>query len=392
MYDMVRMKEIQVLIDSFRISVIKAILSAYSERAVDDGDPNNDTFLIDGIPVVVEGDRIIVGDDVDNYIPLKDPPIAGNPPQYRDVNSILSDFKAYVDKERREDTMIEVKINESIKIPGTNIVLEKGDKIMYKEATEVFKKSFLKKPGDMWYSKDKYWGVWWDDNDHDTLWIYHTDQWGEDYYESEALDYNGVSQIVFKGQASYSVKESVKVKESTVSDIEKILKKTGWDIEETDDDFLLAQYGDEVFSINADSGEISIGTDEGSEVIWTGSYEDFVKTYKGVKDDKILVGGKSLKAVKENVKVKESTIADIEKLLKKTGWDIEETDDDFLLAQYGDEVFSINADSGEVNIGTDEGSETIWTGSYDDFIKTYKGVKNNIIIVDNKSFKAVINT
>ena len=100
-------------------------------------------------------------------------------------------------------------IKESVEIPGTDITLEKGDKVYYKEATEIFKKSFLKHPGDMWYSKDKYWGVYWDSEDPSTIWIYHTDSYGEDYYETEALD--------------YKVVESTSFKEASVSEIEKVL-------------------------------------------------------------------------------------------------------------------------------------------------------------------------
>ena len=325
---MKKLKEIQVVIDDFRIDVIKAILSAYPERAVDDGDPSNDTFLIDGIPVRVEADRIVVGDDLNNYIPLKNAPIGGQPPRYRDVDSILTDFSAYINKEKKESRM-KITIKEETQIPGTSIILEEGDKIIYKEAkmftgsvaallraleaegwdmdvyedyveclmgnllvvvsdngnvsvtdrydrygamiktnvkafvrdygkiidkylkpkydhmdyrykapselvlessskkreaTEVFKKSFLKHPGDMWYTKDKYWGVYWDKDDPSVIWIYHTDDWGEDYYEIEDLDYNGVSQIVFKGQVSYSVKESSEKKGSLLAQISNLEK------------------------------------------------------------------------------------------------------------------------------------------------------------------------
>lgn len=196
------MREIQVVIDDFRVEVIKAILFAYPDRAFDNDDPSDDMFLIDGVPVKVEGDRIVVGDDIDNYIPLKDAPVAGQPPRYRDIDSILIDFKAYIDQEKI------MTIEDSVRIPGTNIILEKGDRIICREATEVFKKSFLKHPGDTWYTKDKYWEVYWDKDDPSTLWIYHTDEYGEDYYESEDLNYADVSQIVFNGTASYSVKES----------------------------------------------------------------------------------------------------------------------------------------------------------------------------------------
>ena len=98
---MKRIREIQTNVDDFRKAVISAILFAFPERAVDDSDPSNDSFIIDGVPVRVESDRIVVGDDYSNYIPLKDAPIAGNPPQYRDVDSILVDFEAYVNKEKK---------------------------------------------------------------------------------------------------------------------------------------------------------------------------------------------------------------------------------------------------------------------------------------------------
>lgn len=129
-------REIQVLVDDFRAEVIRAILTAFPGRAVDNEDPNDDTFMIDGVPVRVESDRIVVGDDLDNYIPLKNPPIAGNPPQYRGVDSILVDFKAYVNKEKREakTTMKTVEIKDTLRVPGTKIFLEEGDRILYKEA------------------------------------------------------------------------------------------------------------------------------------------------------------------------------------------------------------------------------------------------------------------
>lgn len=129
----VNLKEIQVLVDDFRAEVISAILSAFPGRAVDNENPDDDIFLLDGIPVRVEGDRIVIGDDLDNYIPLKNPPIAGNPPQYREVDSIIADLKAYVGKEKREEGIMILKIKEEVRIPGTNIVLEKGDKVYFSE-------------------------------------------------------------------------------------------------------------------------------------------------------------------------------------------------------------------------------------------------------------------
>ena len=125
-----KMKEIQVVIDDFRVDVIKAILSAFPGRAVDDEDPSNDTFLIDGVPVRLEADRIVVGDDLDNYISLKDAPVGGQPPRYRDIDSILVDFTAYINKEKA-DSLMETTITQETQIPGTNIVLEKGDKLFY---------------------------------------------------------------------------------------------------------------------------------------------------------------------------------------------------------------------------------------------------------------------
>lgn len=130
----IKLKEIQVLVDDFRAEVISAILSAFPGRAVDNENPDDDIFLLDGVPVRVEGDRIVIGDDLDNYIPLKNPPIAGNPPQYREVGSIITDLKAYVDKEKREEGTMILKIKEEVRIPGTNIVLEKGDKVIFKES------------------------------------------------------------------------------------------------------------------------------------------------------------------------------------------------------------------------------------------------------------------
>ena len=127
-----RYREIQTNIDDFRKEVISAVLTAYPGRAVDDDDPSNDSFIIDGVPVRVESDRIVVGDDYSNYIPLKDAPIAGNPPQYRDVDSILVDFRAYVDREKKESRVLKFSIKESVRIPGTDIVLEKGDRILIK--------------------------------------------------------------------------------------------------------------------------------------------------------------------------------------------------------------------------------------------------------------------
>lgn len=199
---MKRLREIQIATDDFRVDVIRAILTAFPGRAVDDEDPSNDIFLIDGIPVRLESDRIVVGDDLNGYIPLKNPPIAGNPPQYRDVDSILADFRAYVNKEKRESYMRPIDIKKDTRVPGTNIVLESGDRIMYRESADIFRRSDLKKPGDTWYSKDKYWMVYWDKDDKDTIWVYHTDKYGDDYYEVEDLNRSVVSQIVFRGHDS----------------------------------------------------------------------------------------------------------------------------------------------------------------------------------------------
>ena len=199
---MKRFREIQIATDDFRVDVIRAILTAFPGRAVDDEDPSNDIFLIDGIPVRLESDRIVVGDDLNGYIPLKNPPIAGNPPQYRDVDSILADFRAYINKEKRESYIRSIDIKKDTRVPGTNIVLESGDRIMYRESSDIFRRSDLKKPGDTWYSKDKYWMVYWDKDDKDTLWVYHTDKYGDDYYEVEDLNRSDVSQIVFRGHDS----------------------------------------------------------------------------------------------------------------------------------------------------------------------------------------------
>lgn len=238
------LKEIQVVTTDFRRDVIQGILSAFPGRAMDDEDPSNDTFLIDGVPVRVEADRIVVGEDFNNYIPLKNPPIAGNPPQYREIDSIIADFKAYVDKERREESMNEMTIQKPVRIPGTNIILEENDRIYcertsMKEATEVFKKSMLKKPGDMWKSKDGNWGVWWDADDRNVLWIYEADSFGEDFYETESLEYDDVISIVFKGD-DYKVnyKESSRKKEmfsGKVAALMMALERENWDIDASDD-------------------------------------------------------------------------------------------------------------------------------------------------------------
>lgn len=234
------LKEIQVITTDFRRDVIQGILSAFPGRAMDDKDPSNDTFLIDGVPVKVEADRIVVGEDFNNYIPLKNPPIAGNPPQYREIDSIIADFKAYVNKEKREETMNEMTIQKPVRIPGTNIILEENDRIYcertsMKEATEVFKKSMLKKPGDMWKSKDGNWGVWWDADDRNVLWIYEADSYGEDFYETESLEYDDVISIVFKGD-DYKVnyKESSRKKEmftGKVAALMRALEREGWDVD-----------------------------------------------------------------------------------------------------------------------------------------------------------------
>lgn len=99
-------REIKTNIDDFRRDVILSILTAFPGRAVDDEDPSNDSFLIDGVPVKVEADRIIIGDDYSNSIPLKGSPVAGNPPQYRDIDSIISDFKLYVSVVKAEEKQI----------------------------------------------------------------------------------------------------------------------------------------------------------------------------------------------------------------------------------------------------------------------------------------------
>ena len=234
------LKEIQVITTDFRRDVIRGILSAFPGRAMDDEDPSNDTFLIDGVPVKVEADRIVVGEDFNNYIPLKNPPIAGNPPQYREIDSIIADFKAYVNKERNEESMNEMTIQKPVRIPGTNIILEENDRIYcertsMKEATEVFKKSMLKKPGDTWKSKDGNWGVWWDSDDRNVLWIYEADSFGEDFYETESLEYDDVISIVFKGD-DYKVnyKESSRKKEmftGKVAALMRALEREGWDVD-----------------------------------------------------------------------------------------------------------------------------------------------------------------
>lgn len=134
---MMRAREIKTNIDDFRRDVILSILTAFPGRAVDDEDPSNDSFLIDGVSVKVEADRIIIGDDYSNSIPLKGSPIAGNPPQYRDIDSIISDFKLYVSvvkaEERYRKDILSMRIKESVLIPGTSIILEKGDRIYIKE-------------------------------------------------------------------------------------------------------------------------------------------------------------------------------------------------------------------------------------------------------------------
>ena len=233
------LKEIQVITTDFRRDVIQGILSAFPGRAMDDEDPSNDTFLIDGVPVKVEADRIVVGEDFNNYIPLKNPPIAGNPPQYREIDSIIADFKAYVNKERNKESMNEMTIQKPVRVPGTDIVLGEKDRIyikkMVKEATEVFKKSMLKKPGDSWRSKDGNWGVWWDADDRNVLWIYEADSFGEDYYETESLEYDDVISIVFKGD-DYKVnyKESSRKKEmftGKVAALMRALEREGWDVD-----------------------------------------------------------------------------------------------------------------------------------------------------------------
>ena len=238
------LKEIQVITTDFRRDVIQGILSAFPGRAMDDEDPSNDTFLIDGVPVKVEADRIVVGKDFNNYIPLKNPPIAGNPPQYREIDSIIADFKAYVNKERNEEPMNEMIIQKPVRIPGTNIILEKDDRIYCKRAS---------------------------------------------------------------------------MKEATISDIEKLLQKTGWTIEEKDEDYLLAVYEDEVFSLVVDADEVNVGTDEGSQTVWTGTMDDFVSSYKGVKGKDILVGGKILKAIVTESLLREATEVFKKTMLKKPG-------------------------------------------------------------------------
>lgn len=234
------LKEIQVITTDFRRDVIQGILGAFPGRAMDDEDPSNDTFLIDGVPVKVEADRIVVGKDFNNYIPLKNPPIAGNPPQYREIDSIIADFKAYVNKERNEESMNEMIIQKPVRIPGTNIILEENDRIYcertsMKEATEVFKKTMLKKPGDTWKSKDGNWGVWWDADDRNVLWIYEADSFGEDFYEKESLEYDDVISIVFKGD-DYKVnyKESSRKKEmftGKVAALMRALEREGWSVD-----------------------------------------------------------------------------------------------------------------------------------------------------------------
>lgn len=80
-----------VVVDDFRRQVISSILSMFPDRAVDDEDTSNGVFYMDGVKVEIESDRIVIDGD-SKFIPLKNPPIAGNPPQYRPVEDIISDF------------------------------------------------------------------------------------------------------------------------------------------------------------------------------------------------------------------------------------------------------------------------------------------------------------
>ena len=238
------LKEIQVVTTDFRKDVIQSIFNAYPDRVYDDEDPSNDIFFIDDVPVRIEADRIVVGDDLDNYIPLKDAPMAGQPPRYRDIDSILADFDAYINKEKREnsDMLQTIVVEKKVRIPNTNILLEENDKILYrksmKEATELFKKSSLKKPGDFWRSKDKNWGVWWSTDEKDVLWVYEASEDGEDYYEVESLEYDDVESILFKTNnyvVNYKKIESKTKKEETfsgeVSVLMRALEREGWDVD-----------------------------------------------------------------------------------------------------------------------------------------------------------------
>ena len=80
-----------IVVDDFRRQVISSILFMFPGRAVDDEDSSNGVFYMDGVKVDIESDRIVIDGD-SKFIPLKNPPIAGNPPQYRPVEDILSDF------------------------------------------------------------------------------------------------------------------------------------------------------------------------------------------------------------------------------------------------------------------------------------------------------------
>lgn len=81
-----------IVVDDFRKEVIDSILSMFPGRAIDDEDSSNGIFYMDGIKVSIESDRIVVDDDANDTIPLKNAPIAGNPPQYREVSDIIQDF------------------------------------------------------------------------------------------------------------------------------------------------------------------------------------------------------------------------------------------------------------------------------------------------------------
>ena len=108
-------------LDDFRQSLAKAIMDLFPrEICFLDG---NEIVLKDSF-LIIDSDRIIIEGDEQNPIPLKNPPIAGNPPQYREIPEILKDLEDWVNSN--------IWIKEDTQIPGTNIILEKGDRIILK--------------------------------------------------------------------------------------------------------------------------------------------------------------------------------------------------------------------------------------------------------------------
>ena len=94
-----------------------------------------------------------------------------------------------------------VKINEDIRIPGAGLILEKGDRLIYHEGTEVFSVSDLTAPGKFWFSNNKSWFIQWSITDPSLLEVYYQKSLYGEYTISD------IEQILIDG-AKLKIKRS----------------------------------------------------------------------------------------------------------------------------------------------------------------------------------------